>query len=208
MNSRFTVTTPASDLSLLTIAELRAAAGVADSSRDVELTLLGLRVSASIARQCGIASDGVNPPTLLRETCSEVFRPGADAASLILSRRPVTSVASVAFDDDAPEDAEDYEVDPATGILTRLCDNYPIKWPRCKISVSFVAGYATAPDDLKLAASKLATATFAETARDPNLKREDIPGVREVEFWVAPSDDPLLSQEISDLLAPYVQRWI
>jgi len=208
MNSRFSVTTAAGDLSLLSIAELRAAAGVSDASRDAELATLGKRISASIARQCGVASDGVNTPTLLRETCTEIFRQRKERGAIILSRRPVTSITSVTFEDDPAEAADNYEVDAGTGIMTRLSDGSPTCWPLGKITVVYVAGYSTAPDDLKLAASKLATATFAETARDPNLKREDIPGVIEREYWVAPSDDPLLSAEISDLLSPYVQRWI
>jgi hypothetical protein len=72
----------------------------------------------------------------------------------------------------------------------------------------YIAGFDEAPDDLKLAASKLAAALYSETARDPNLKRVDIPDVEEREYWVGPSDDPLLSAEISDLLAPYRQVYL
>lgn len=203
--SRFSVTTPASDVSLLTIAELRAAAGVNDGSRDPELVILGRRISTAIARQCCIADDGVNPPTLLRETCTEVFR-WEGCGPLHLSRRPVTSITSV-VSSGSTLDAASYEVSGGS-VLHYLTSDELASWPAGKITVVYEAGFATAPDDLKLAASKLATATFAEAARDPNLKREDIPGVIEREYWVAPSDDPLLSAEISDLLSPYVQRWI
>src|SRR6185312_7968968 len=95
MYSTFTVTTPASELSLLTVEELRAAVGVTDASQDDALTALGARLSASIAKQCGVASDGVNPATLLSETCTEVFRPTRFQQDLVLSRRPVTSITSV-----------------------------------------------------------------------------------------------------------------
>lgn len=207
MNSLFSVTTPAADTSLLTIAELRAAAGVTGSGQDAALTTLGARVSASIARACGVASDGVNPPTLLRETCSEIYRPTASRDKIVLSRRPVTSITSVAENSETLS-ASAYEVNPPSGIMTRLSSDYPTSWPSGKITVTYIAGFATVPDDLKLAASKLTTALFSETARDPNLKREDIPGVLEREYWVAPTDDPLLSSEIIDLLAPYRQIWM
>jgi len=203
--SRFSVTTPATDVSLLTIAELRAAAGVTDNSKDAELTILGRRISTAIARQCCIADDGVNPPTLLRETCTEVFR-WSGCGPLHLSRRPVTLIVS-AVNGVSAIDGANYEVSGGS-VLHYLTSDELTSWPAGKITVVYEAGYATAPDDLKLAASKLATATFAETARDPNLKREDLPGIIEREYWVAPSDDPLLSAEISDLLSPYVQRWI
>lgn len=207
MISQFSVTTPASDLSLLTIEELRAACGVTGTAEDAALTTLGLRLSTAIARACGVASDGVNPPTLLRETCTEVFRPKHGRETLVLSRRPVTSIASLVESGTALEPA-DYEIHAASGIVSRLCGDVQTFWS-CggKITVVYVAGYQTAPSDLKLAASKLATALYAETARDPNLKREEVPGVMTQEFWVGPATDPLLSQEISDLLAPFRQRW-
>jgi len=124
-----------------------------------------------------------------------------------LSRRPVSSVTSVT-EGGAELESDDYELNTGSGVLTRLLDDEVSCWPTGKIVVVYVAGYATAPDDLKLAASKLATALYAESTRDPNLKREDIPGVLEREYWVSPATDPLLSAEISDLLAPYRQRWM
>lgn len=203
--SRFSVTTPASDLSLLTIAELRAAAGVTDGSQDAELTVLGLRVSASIARQCNVLEDGVNPPTLLRETCTEIFR-WTGCGPLRLSRRPVTSVTSVTVDGSLI-DAADYEISGGSN-LYRLSGDELSEWASGKITVVYDAGYDPAPDDLKLAASKLVTSVNSETARDPSLKRVHTYDVEEIEYWVAPTNDPLLSAEISDLLAPYRQNWI
>lgn len=204
MTSRFSVTTPASDLSLLTVAELRAAVGVTDASQDATLAIVGRRVSTSIARQCNIVDDGVNPPTLLQETCTEIFR-WEGCGPLPLSRRPVTSITSVTIDGDAV-DAADYEVIGRN--LYALSDDETDEWTSGKITVVYVAGYATAPDDLKLAASKLVTATSAEAARDPSTKRIDVPGVLEEEFWVAPSGDSFLTNEIKDLLSPYVERFV
>lgn len=207
MYSTFTVTAPAADLSLLTIEELRAAAGVADSSQDAALTTLGLRLSASIARQCGVASDGVHPTTLLSEACTEVFRPTRHHRDLILARRPVMAITSVT-ENGTVLDASDYEIGRSSGILTRLSGDRFSCFPCGKITVVYVAGFEDAPDDLKLAASKLATALYSETARDPNLKRVDVYEVEAREYWVGPSDDPLLSAEITDLLAPYRQVYL
>lgn len=203
--SRFSVTTPASDLSLLTVSELRAAAGVTDSSKDAELAIVGRRVSSAIARQCRIADDGVNPPTPLRETCTEIFR-WSDCGPLRLSRKPVTSVTSVTIDG-SDVDAADYETSGGSNLYA-LSDDEITDWESGKITVVYVAGFAEAPPDLKEAAAKLVTSIYHETARDPSLKREDIYGVAEFEYWVAPSGDPLLSKDISDLLAPYRQYWI
>ncbi len=207
MYSTFTVTTPASNLSLLTVEELRAAVGVTDSSQDAALTALGLRLSASIAKQCGVASDGIHPTTLLSETCSEVFRPARHQQDLVLARRPVSAITSVT-ENGMALDIADYEIRRGSGILTRLSGDRFSCFPCGKITVVYEAGFDEAPDDLKLAASKLAAALYSETARDPNLKRVDIPDVEEREYWVGPSDDPLLSAEISDLLAPYRQVYL
>lgn len=207
MYSIFTVITPAAKLSLLTIEELRAAVGASDDSQDAALTTLGLRVSASITKQCGVVSDGIHAATLLLEKCSEVFRPKRNQQDLVLARRPVSAITSVTENGTLLSDA-DYEVRRDSGILTRLSGDRFSCFSCGKITVIYDAGFESAPDDLKLAASKLAAALYSETARDPNLKRIDIPDVEMREYWVAPSDDPLLSAEISDLLAPYRQVYI
>jgi hypothetical protein len=207
VRSVFSVTSAASDRSLLTIAELRAAVGVTDSSLDAALMTLGARVEQIISRACGLAADGTNPPTLLRETCRDAFRLRKTLrAPLRLSRRPVTSITSVTIDDETL-DTDEFEVNPATGLLVRLCDDREIEWPCGTVTAGYVAGYATVPDDLKEAASKLTAALYTTTGENTNLRRVDIPGVEEREYWVPPSDDPLVTREINELLAPFIQRW-
>lgn len=201
MRSTFTVTGPADETSLLSLAELRAAVG--DGVDDASLMALGRGVSLAIARACGVASDGINPPTLLSEVCSQTFRLKRCVPRLRLARRPVTAIASVTVDGETLDPAE-YEVDTASALLERICGD----WPAGAVAVAYRAGYATAMGDLKIAATKLSTAIQSDAGRDPNLKREDIPGVREVEYWVSEKDNPLMSQEIHDLIAPYVERWL
>lgn len=202
MRSIFSVTTPAAETSLLAINELRAAVGVGDSSQDEALMTLGRQVSEAIANACGVASDGVFPSTLLSEACAEVFVLDRSAVRLRLSRRPVSEVASVTIAGETL-DSGAYELDRPTGFLFPACG----LWHGCRVSVAFTAGFTTVPASLKLAATKLATAFHAESGRDPNLKRIDIPDVMEKEFWVSPASDPLLSAEILDALAPYKQVW-
>lgn len=205
MMSIFTVTSPAAELSMLTIAEMRAATGVSDASRDAELMTIGRSASIAIARRCCIVDDGVHQPTLMQETCTEVFR-WSDCGPIRLSRRPVTSIISATVAGTVV-DAADCEISGGRNLI-RLSSDAPTDWAAGKITIVYNAGYATAPYDLKMAATKLVTALNVEKGRDPNLKREDIPGVIEREYWVSPSDDPLLSKEISDLIAPYVEYWI
>jgi hypothetical protein len=136
-----------------------------------------------------------------------MFRPARHQQDLVLARRPLTSITSVT-ENGTVLDATGYEIRKGSGLLTRLSGDRFSCFPCGKITVVYAAGYATAPDDLKLAASKLAAALYSETARDPNLKRVDVVDVEEREYWVGPKDDPLLSEEISDLLAPYRQIYI
>lgn len=205
MTSIFSVTSAASSLALLSVAELRALLGAGPSDDDLEV--LGRRVALAIAGACGVAADGVNPPTLLRETCAETFRLARRVATLRLARRPVAAVTSV-VENGTTLDPVSYELDPASGLVTRLSGDQPCWWPCGKVAFAFTAGYVAAPDDLKLAAAKLAAVLAAESGHDPNLKRESIPGVIEREWWVPPTTDPLITREIEELLSPYRQYWM
>lgn len=198
-----TITTAASDRSLLTIAELRAAAGATDASHDTELQTVGDRVSATIARLCLVRDVPPTPPTMREETLTQVFRHYWGAEELTLARRPVTSITSVVVDDLTLE-TTDYELDVASGLLYRLNDDYRTAWTGSKATVVFTCGWSVVPHDLKLAASKMVTDIYTTASRDPNLKRHRIEGVGEREYWVSPSSDPLVSQEVMELLMPYV----
>lgn len=197
-----TVTTAATDLKLLTTSELRAAIGIDDASQDATLATIGARVAASIARLCRVADAAPTPVTLRSEVLTEVFRLSSGAEKLILSRRPVTSITSVVVDDVTLESTE-YEVEAGPGLLFYLSDDYRTMWTGNKITVVYTAGWATVPDDLKLAASKLVGDIYHAGTRDPNLKRERIDGAGEWEYWVAPTSDPLASEEVMQLLSPY-----
>lgn len=199
-----TITTPAASTALLTIEELRAAVGAKDGSKDVALARVGARVDATIARTCMIAAVPPTPPTLREEVLSETLRNVYEDA-IILSRRPVSSITSVVVDD-VTLDADEYEVDPETGMLYRLSEDVRISWCATVATIVYTAGWAAVPDDLKRAAELLALDFFSATGRDPNLRRVVVEGVGSHDYWVSPTTDPLVSQEVLDLLSPYTQR--
>lgn len=202
-----TVTSPAADPNLLSDVEMRAAVGVTGSGSDAALLILNGRVSRAIAAHCRVASAGVAVPTLRQETLTETFRTGMSREKLILSRRPIVSVTSIVEDGETLT-GSDYEIDASSGIVTRLEDDEPACWSWSKIVVVYVAGWSTVPDDLKLAASKLASEIYTVGTRDPNLKRIKVDGIDEREFWIGPATDPLISAEIDALLAPYMNIWL
>lgn len=197
-----TVTSAADDRSLLTLDALRAATGVATGRAD-ELRALGAAVAQTITRFCGIRAGGATPPTLRAETLTETFRLDDAPQRLVLARRPILSVTSVTEAGEALTLDTDYEIESAPGMLLRLCGDAPSCWRCGKIVVVYSAGWSTVPEDLALAASKLASLLWQEAGRDPNLKRVRIEGVSEREYWVPPSSDPLIPQEIAELLGAY-----
>lgn len=208
--SKFTVVTAATDLKLLTITELRRAAEVSDDSRDPDLLALGVRVAEALTGACRIATDGAVPPTLRLETLEDTFRLNkhsgrrqqqVDLEVIHLSRRPIVSISSV-VEAGVTLDPSSYEVMAGSGALTRLFNDCPYKWALGKIVVSYTAGWAVVPQNLKLAASKLVGSIWSSPI-DPNERRINLPGVIEKERWVGPKDEPLISAEIIELLGPY-----
>lgn len=186
MRRNLTVTTPASSLQLLTIAEMRAAAGVTDAAQDDDLNAMGLRIAATIATECRVAIGAGGEPTLLRETLTEVIRQ-VNVDYLFLSRRHNVSITSIVVDGDTLT-ADDYEVDAESAKLTFLIDDVPVKWRANKVTVVYAAGFSTVPADLKLAAMDFFRLAWQEKSRDPSLKSQeiDVPGVERVknEYWV------------------------
>lgn len=202
-----TIASPNTDRSLLTIAELRAAAGVTDNSQDASLTLLGGYVSAAITKACKVATAGAIPPTLRLESVSETFRLNSHQNYVALARRPVVAVAS-ATETDSALDASEYEVD---GVLFyKVSSGLRICWPlSSSLVVAYSAGYETVPDDLKWAAMKFVQAEQSQGSRDPLLKRVQIEGISEREYWVDPTKESVVPGEVMDLLerGDYINKW-
>ena len=173
MSSLLVATTAAANLQLLSIDELRAAAGVADDSKDADLGVLGLRVASAISDACRIRAASGSVPTLLRETLTETFRDECGGVQILLSRRHETAIYSVVIDG-ITIDASGYEVDPESGLLTRLCDDRPTAWRGGKVTVVYSAGFTIAPDALKRAASEFLRHLWLEGTRDPSVKAREV----------------------------------
>jgi hypothetical protein len=203
-----TIASPNTDRSLLTLAELRGAAGVTDGSKDASLTTLGGYVAAVITKACRVAVAGALPPTLRLETVSETIRRhhhrhhghGSPGHALILARRPVVDITAVT-ENDTLLTADQYEVEAAAGLLYRLSGSCRIAWCAGTIVAEYSAGYDTVPDDLKYAAIKFVQLVSQQAGRDPLLRRDVVPGVSEMEWWVEPSREIGTPPEVLDLLS-------
>lgn len=180
-----TITTPAVDLQLLSIEEMRELAGVTGAGQDDALNRLGLRIAADICAECNVAIGAGKTPTLKQETCTEIFR-DVCTWTLILSRRHDVDIQSVTVDGEALA-SDDYEVDAESGLLARLCDDDRKQWRGRKITVVYKAGFETVPGDLAHAAADYFRLAWSESSRDLAVKAErvDVPDVEEHEitYW-------------------------
>ena len=215
----FAVIAPATDLTLLTIAELRAAA-VADNSQDATLLPLGRYVTSAITKACRVATDGATPPTLRLETVSDTFRSHSHGLGrhsyparhrghkLELSRKPIVEMISVVENGITLDPATDYSINKSAGLLTRLRDDRESWWCDGTIVVTDRAGYATAPDDLKYAVIKFVQAITQQAGRDPLLRFKRIEGLSEYRY--DPTEDSIIPAEVMDLLEQggFVNTWI
>ncbi len=189
MRQSFTIVTPAPDLSLLTIQQLRAAAGLddGDTSRDAELTALGVAISTDIAAACNVATDGQRPPTLRSEAVTETFWSYDKPLEMFLSRRFVSAVTAVSEQGSALV-VPDYYLNADAGLLLRGQSGLPWCWRDGVVSVSYTAGFANVPPDLAAAASDFARIRLSSNSRDPLVKSEsiEVPDVRstKVDYWV------------------------
>lgn len=185
----FSVTTPASDLTLLSAEELRVAAGLSrdDASQDETLAEYEAEVAAEIMSDCGIASDGVNPPTLKSEVCVDSFRLKSDADALYLSRRHVSDIDSIEVDGEALA-VTDWVLDAEKGRLVRLDDDAESCWSASPIEVTYTAGFSTVPNELKAEAKQRIKLKLSEAGRDPLARsiRTEIPDIesREIDYQI------------------------
>lgn len=225
MTSNLVVTTPATDLSLLTIEELRAAVGAKDNRNDAVLLTIGARVAGRLTAACNIVEGGTAPPTLRLETLTETFlmqgfgafhhtpitshywrNPREQPASLdplVLSRRPIVSVVSLDESGTALDPA-DYQIMSSRGELIRLNNGLPTSWWRGQqITVVYQAGWAVVPENLKRAAEELVRQYWFEGSRDPATRQVEVPGVRTVSYWVGSTNEPDIPRSIMDALTPY-----
>lgn len=222
MRNLFTVTTANND-PLLTTAEARAAVGITDGSRDADLNRLVARISAAIYRASKVRTDGVHAPTLLSESITETFRSTTFEAcglkSLLLSRRRISEIETITEGTTELVDA-DFEYDAASGELFRLGSSDIMPWPSGLITVEYIAGLVTVPDDLKLAAEFWLRAQWRDayqepaTLLDPFVKVDEIPGVSRIERWVSAmntkADMTLMPPEVESILyeGGYIETWI
>lgn len=194
---------------LTTLATLKADLGITDSTNDTVLQRYLTAASEAIKNYCNRVFQ-VETVTdefwAQRDPYPSTFASGL--APLQLSRFPIKAagVSSVVENGTTLVDATDFRVDYTLGHLTRIDGSaYPMRWPAYPISVTYQAGYVTIPAALVEAVIRLVRASWYARLRDPMLRQENIPGVREAQYWISsPADGGNLPPDVVGLIEPYV----
>jgi hypothetical protein len=78
---------------------------------------------------------------------------------------------------------------------------YPRNWPAVAIAVQYKGGYDQIPADIQDAALRMVRARWLGRNRDPLLRQESIPGVRDVTYWVPAGDSNAnMPPDVADIL--------
>jgi hypothetical protein len=151
--------------------------------------------SDAIARHCG--------RVFRLETVTEQFRLDKMQTDLVLTRYPVTAIASITEGDLTLSETTDYEVDLTKGILTRLYNDRVCFWSRRKVTVGYSAGYedlTDVPPALQRVCLELVSTYYnADPDRDPLLRSDVVDGLGGKTYYQAQETD-LLSPEVRGLL--------
>ncbi|MCX5581328.1 hypothetical protein [Kaistia terrae] len=182
---------------LLTLAELRTAAGFGVGGTDDEVTALGDGIALAVARHCGVASAGLAPPTLRKETLVETVRLDAVVTRLILRRRFI-SVLNVEQGGTAL-DLSQIEVEAGAGMVSRLSAGGHAKWCGGPIAVTYEAGFDDVPADIRMAAILVARQAISAQRRDLAVKVDAVNDVDRVEYF-----DPTIFG--ADMIPPAAMR--
>jgi hypothetical protein len=204
MQSILTVSTAALSYDLTELSDVKDELGVTNGANDAVLKRYISSASLAAMQYCN--------RVFSVETLSEQFLPEywhlpvrSGVKPLQLTRWPIVSITSVTENAVLLVQGTDYLVDAANGQLTRLDSNaYQCRWQPLPLTVVYVAGYATIPLDVEDAIIRMVTKRYVAKGRDPALKQESIPGVREVQYWIATgADSGNMTPDITDILENY-----
>ncbi len=195
--SMFSIVTAAANRKLTTLENLKTDLGITGSTEDAKLERLIDRVSSMVARYVGVPTASDGSATLALETLAETFWKspwlGGCRKTLILARRPVVEVVSVAVGDTVV-DPSGYEIDGAAGILRRIGSSWgsPFSSQDCRSTVvTYKAGwtvpgvaYFTLPPDIEGAVVGLIRSARFSADRDPAVKSEWTTDIERIDYWV------------------------
>lgn len=214
MRQTVTVTTPASDKTLVSLATAKIALGIkpGDRSRDAAINLAIRHASAACSNYCR--------RQLRQESITEIVEFEAcdkPVDLIVLDRKPVV-VASVTIGDDQLLVADDdYRVDAARGTIVRLSNGAPAGWgwPAIRAigggwssgmtTVVYTGGFPsleTVDDGVQRACIQILKSFYYGTAQDPRIRSVNVPDVDAVTY-ADPGDISSLPLDVRENLNPF-----
>jgi len=203
MHSSLEVITPAAcmDLTILETAKMELGIPDTDTSQDDNIAILIKQASGVVADYCNQVFGA--------EEVVETFwadAPSEWARSFMLSREPVISIDSVTIDGVVIAPSQ-YRV-ASDGHLHRLDTVGMTFWALTSTAViNYTAGYVLLDDlpyGVERAALSMIKTFHSGVGRDPMVRSESIPGLRDVSYQVGSlGDSESLPPEVTALLRPY-----
>ncbi|WP_257164681.1 phage head-tail connector protein [Bradyrhizobium sp. SRS-191] len=192
---------------LVTLDVVKQELDITDTSGDTVLTRYVKSASKAALQYC-------NRRTFAIETLKDDIRPDRDPVPRVLSGLsdvlqlsmwPVKSIASLTEDGTALVAGTDYLLDAAVGQLIRLnAAGDRSTWNIKPKLAQYDAGFDAVPDDVADAVIRMVTSRWLNKGVDQKITREDIPGVRSYQRWVATGADAgNMPPDITDLLDNY-----
>lgn len=146
---------------------------------------------------------------------SDIFRHRTLRTVLMLTAYPVSAISSVTEGETALDEAA-YELNAASGLLTRLRGDFVSMWRPGKVEVAYSAGYilpsdapdapeATLPADIQQCCVELVARAVQLQGRDPTLRSYESPDVETITFMDADKIEMKrgLPADIAARLDPY-----
>jgi hypothetical protein len=206
MGSIVTVTTPATNKRLTTVARVQAELGI--TGNDAEVGTAIDEASSRIEAELGYR--------LALETVVETFRNGNGmngSSSILLERRPVVEITAISSDTGALIDGE-WVVDPVNGLVLWVDGAGMVTpWRFTALSVFYSGGWVmpgdsgrTLPPALEAAAVAYCRSLLSSRDRDPMLRSVEIPGVITQDYYSgnrAGGESGLLPADVASMLGPF-----
>jgi hypothetical protein len=205
-----TVAVPAATTALTSLDRLKFGLGIEDDANDEFLEMMIEEQSEYVCALLNVAAASDGTRTLGLETIDEILE------IPILSRVPVVEVVSIMDGNGTVYDPADYRVDAMTGRFLGPPRSdwmnlvYNFMPPPIPVVVRYIAGWRLPNDADRNLPRPIESATLARVStvrssgqRDPNIKRENIPGVLETEYWVGSVGEGGIPADVWSQLSMY-----
>lgn len=156
---------PVQPIAFVSATDAKAYVGVTGSADDALIDSLCKAASASLEGYCNTIFG--------QRTVTEIMWPEDAITSLVLAHSPAISLTSISFDDTA-QTVGNYLLMKSAGVVRNSNGD---QIPAQKVTVVYVAGYGTLPDDVLEATRQLVKFLYGAKSRDAAIASESIDGV-------------------------------